>query len=285
MSTSIYSLRVLTAMGLILLPAAPAHSERPVIIKAAVDGTFPPQAMPDGKGGVEGFNIDLLQKLDERLTGIEIELVLTQAGGFIPGLAGGRWDMIGSPLTMSQERAENLLFTEAYLPADFRFVVRKGAPDATKLEDFAGKVVATSKGTLHDQWATQMAGEIGWTVQSYGTHTDAIQAVLVGRADAHVTSDGTNAWAVKQNSDLKLSYHFATGNVFAAAFRKEDTALRNTIESGLECLKIDGTMAELYMKWFGIPASEDSASLTVYPGYGMPGYAGHVPLSHEPTCP
>ena len=78
---------------------------------------------------------------------------------------------------------------------------------------------------------------------------------------------------------------FKTANPWSlAAFRKDDAALRNAVEEGLECAKLDGTVARLHEKWFGTKPEKGAAAVTVYPGYGVPGMPGHDAKAHTPRC-
>ena len=188
------------------------------------------------------------------------------------------------PTTVTKERAENMLFTEGYLNTDFQFLIKKGSPKVTKLEDLKGKTVSVNKGAVYDSWARELEGKIGWKVESYGTQPDAVQAVLVGRADANVAGNTVIAWAVKNNPQLELSYLYSTGLVWAAPLRKDSGELRKTIENAIECMKLDSTVAKMHEKWFGIDPQPGSAAVTVFPGYGVPNMPGYDPTEHTPQC-
>ncbi|MEM6488354.1 MAG: transporter substrate-binding domain-containing protein [Pseudomonadota bacterium] len=263
--------------------AAPAHAELKDKYVVALDGTFAPHAMPKLGGGVEGFNVDLATIIGERL-GVEMEIIATQWSGILPGLEAGTYDFVVAPTTITEERAGNLLFTEGYLNTDFQFVVRADAPDITDLAGFEGKVIAVNKGSAYDSWARELEEEIGWTVESYGTNTDAVQAVMSGRAFANVAGNTVSAFAVSKNPAIKLSYLFSTGKVWGMPFRKGDDALRRTVEAVIECMKEDGTIAALHEKWFGTPAPAGSAAVTPVAGWGQPEFEGYVSDDRAPGC-
>jgi polar amino acid transport system substrate-binding protein len=249
----------------------------------ALDGTFAPHAMPDLSGGVEGFNVDLANMIGERL-GVEMDIVATQFSGILPGLAAGTYDFVVAPTTITEERAGNLLFSEGYLNTDFQFVVAAGAEDVDTLDGFGGKTIAVNRGSVYDSWARDLADEIGWTVESYGTNSDAVQAVVSGRAFANVAGNTVSAWAVKQNPAIKLSYLHSTGLVWGMPFQKGDEELRAKVERVIECMKLDGTMTELSEKWFGVTPAEGSAAVTPVAGFGQPGFEGYTESGHTPSC-
>ncbi len=260
----------------------PAAAQEPPL-RTGVDGTFAPHAMPKLDGGVEGFNVDLANEIGKRL-GRKVEITATQFSGLLPALQAGTFDFIAAPTTVTPDRAENLLFVEGYLNTDYQFVVKKDAPDIKTLEELKGKTISVNKGSAYDKWARDLEEKIGWKVESYGTHTDAVQAVLAGRAFANVAGNTVSAWAVKNNPQLKLSYLHSTGLVWSAPLRKDNVALRNRIDEAIECMKMDGTIARMHEKWFGTKPEPGSAAVTPYPGYGVPGMPGYDPTPHTPKC-
>ncbi|MCB9871609.1 MAG: transporter substrate-binding domain-containing protein [Ectothiorhodospiraceae bacterium] len=275
--------RSLSVAGFAALALATNVGAQDKTYKVALDGTFAPHAMPRMDGGIEGFNVDLANEIGRRLGG-KVEITAAQWSGLLPAMQAGTYDFLVAPTTVTEERTKSLLFTEGYLNTDFQFVVAKDAPEVTSLEDFKGKVIAVNKGSAYDKWARDLEPTVGWKVESYGTNTDAVQAVIAGRAFANVAGNTVSAWAVKKNPRIKLSYLHSTGRVFAMPFRKDSVALRNQVEAAIECMKLDGTMVELSEKWFGVTPGPGAAAVTVQYGYGVPGMEGYEATPHVPAC-
>jgi polar amino acid transport system substrate-binding protein len=276
--------KLIVAACAVLLTGGASAQQKPLIV--GVDGTFAPHAMPKLGGGVEGFNIDLMTEAGRRM-GRKVEIFAAEFSGLIPAMQSGKIDFVGAPTTVTPERAKQLLFAEGYLNTYYQFVVAAGKPELKSLDELKGKVVASNKGSAYDKWLQDNASKLGLkSTESYGTNADAMQAVISGRADAGLTGNTVAAYAVlRSNKQLKLTpLKVDQGLVWGAAFRKEDVALRNAVEDALECMKIDGTLAKLHEKWFGVRPEAGAAALTVYPGYGVPGMDGHDPKPHKPNC-
>ncbi|TXL81599.1 transporter substrate-binding domain-containing protein [Vineibacter terrae] len=281
------SLAMLAAAGISLLLVtrlAMAQTDKPITV--GLDGTFAPHAMPKvgGKPGeVEGFNVDLATEVAKRLKR-PINIVAQEFSGLIPALNAGRFDWLAAPTTVTPERAKNLLFTEGYLNTYYQLVLKKSAPDIAGLDALKGKKITVNKGSAYDKWADTNKDRYGFEVLAFPTQTDAVQAVMAGRADANLGGNTVVAWAAKQNPTLKLGARIDEGLMWAAPFRKDDVAGRNLVENAIECMKLDGTIARLHEKWFGIKPEPGSAAVTVFKGYGVPGTDGYDPTEHKPQC-
>jgi len=267
----------------VCLSTAPFAAAQEQPLRSGIDGTFAPHAMPTLSGGVEGFNVDLANDIARRL-GRKLQLDVGQFSGLVPALQAGTYDFLAAAMTVTRERADNMLFTEGYVDTDYQFVVKKDTPDIKSLDDLKGKTISVNKGAIYDQWARDRADKMGWTVESYGTTTDAVQAVISARAYAILLGNTAAAWAVKNNPALKLSLVQSTGLVFAVPVRKDNVALRDKIEIAIECMKKDGTIPKLHEKWFGIAPAPTSAAVRIFPGFGVPEMPGYDPKEHSLTC-
>jgi polar amino acid transport system substrate-binding protein len=205
-------------------------------LRTGVDGTYAPHAMPKLGGGVEGFQIDLFNEVARRM---HRDIVIESASfsGLIPALQSGRYDFLTAPTTVTPERAQALLFTQGYLWTAFQFGIRKGSAPLKGWEDLKGKVVSVNKGTPYETLSKKMGEQYGFTVQTFDTEPDAVQAVVSGHAYANLAGNTVIKYAASKSPqfvpDLLLS---DTKAHWAAPFRKDEAALRGEVEDVLKCM-------------------------------------------------
>ncbi|WP_237212910.1 transporter substrate-binding domain-containing protein [Falsiroseomonas oryziterrae] len=253
-------------------------------LRCAVDGTFAPHAFPTLQGGVQGFNVDLFREAARRM-GRELVVDSASFSGLIPAMNAGRYDFLCAPTTATAERAANMLFTEGYLYTAFQFGIRRGSAPITSLDELRGKAISVNKGSAYDAWAQANAARYGFTVQTYDTQPDAVQAVVSGRAYANLGGNTVVRYAATRTPQFVPDFVIReTRAHWSAPLPMGATALRVQLENALECMKRDGTIARLSQQWFGSAPAEDDAEHVVFPGTGVPGLPGYDATPREPRC-
>ena len=267
--------KFLTAGALACAIASPASAaDDKGTLKVAADVGFAPFAMEKSGGGYEGFAIDLAGVLADRLGYADVEVVDTQWNSIFSGLYAGRYSFIVAPTNITEERAQEMLFTEGYMGTALGFLTRKGS-GIDSLSELEGKTVSVNSGSISDTWLTENRNKYGWEIQRYGKNADAVQAVLTRRAHANVADLPAVAYVASQQDRVEVTHSVDTGNAFGLPFRKEDSEMRNRVDELLETLKQDGTLAELHQKWFGIAPEAGSPMTMIAVGHGQPGMPGY----------
>ena len=252
-------------------------------MKVAADVGYVPHVMASPTGGVEGYNVDLANEVARRL-GKKFDIVDQEWSGIFAGLNAKRYETIIAPTTITEDRAKNMLFAEGYMDVNYIFIVKKGA-GAKTLDDLKGKKIAVNRGNLFDKWLSARQDQYGWEIMRFGKNTEAIQAVVTGRAFANMAGDTVGGWTASKNPLLAVAdVVIESGKKGGFAFRKDDTALRNMFEDAIECMKLDGTIAKIHEKWIGLAPLPTSSANVVYRGYGMPGFSGYDPTPHKVNC-
>ncbi len=239
--------------------------------------------MVRGASGPEGFGVDMIKDVAKRIGRPGVEIVDINFSGLFAALFSKRIEFTVNPLNITAERAEKMLYTEPFFATGNGFIVR--AADTMKgFEDLKGKQLAVNRGTISDTWATQNAEKYGFEVQRYDTFPDSVQAVITRRAFTALNEIPTTVFAASQNKAIKVGFKDFNGRNFGYAFRLDDAAYRDKVEAAIECMKQDGTLARMYEKWYGEKPAPDSPTMTVYPGWGPPGFKNYDPTPHPLNC-
>ena len=239
--------------------------------------------MVRGAAGPEGFGVDLIQAVAKRIGRPGVEIQDVNFSGLFPALFAKRIEFTVNPLNITAERAERMLYTEPFFATGNGFIIRQS--DAMGgFDDLKGKVLAVNRGTISDTWATENAAKYGFEVQRYDTFPDTVQAVLTRRAFTALNEIPTTVYAASKNRMIKVGYKDFNGRIFGYAFRLDDAAYRDKVEAAIECMKRDGSLAAMYEKWYDEKPQPGSALVTVYDGYGPPGFKGYDATPHPLDC-
>ena len=83
-----------------------------------------PFSFVDGSRNIVGFDIELARNIARKL-GMNLEVVNMDFGAMIPALTAGKVDMIGACITITEERAKKVLFSEPYYNGGIAALVKK----------------------------------------------------------------------------------------------------------------------------------------------------------------
>jgi polar amino acid transport system substrate-binding protein len=279
------SLLVAAAAALVLSGAAMAqdadHPRDKTMVVGSDFGVAP--WMVRGASGPEGFGVDMIKDIAKRIGRPSVEIADINFSGLFAALFSKRIEFTVNPLNITAERAERMLYTEPFFATGNGFLIRT-ADQMKGFEDLKGKQLAVNRGTISDTWATANAEKYGFEVQRYDTFPDSVQAVITRRAFTALNEIPTTIFAASQNKAIKVGFKDFNGRNFGYAFRLEDTAYRNTVEEAIECMKLDGTLARMYEKWYGSAPDQTSTINAVFVGYGPPGFKGYEFKPHVPGC-
>jgi polar amino acid transport system substrate-binding protein len=262
-------------------PLGAQDPSAPLVIGS--DADYPPFMVANPTGGYEGFSLDLASEIADRIGRSGTKLVIQDFDGVFDALRARDFEMIVTPTNITPDRARRVLFSEGYMDTGLGFLVFQGA-ELRDVTDLRGQILAVEVGTVSDTWATVNEAWLGFSVQRFEANGDAVSAVINRRAFANVSDLPAVVYAAQQLGIVTVAYSIPISGKFGLAFHPDDVELRNEVENALECMKLDGTLAALHSQWFGAPAGQDSASNTVYIGYGHPGYDGHDGTPHLPSC-
>lgn len=219
-----------------------------------VDDTFAPMGFLDENNELVGFDIDMAKAVSEKL-GIPVRFQTIEWSMKEQELNQGNIDLIWNGYSVTEERKQEVLFTDSYL--DNRQVVAVMADSGIEtLADLEGKVVAAQEDSSAVE-AIDANPELAATFQDrpeFSTNDMAIMDMEAGRSDAVVADSVLLDYVISHKEDpsqYRILEEDLGSEEFAVGVRKEDTALAEAINQAFAELKEEGTAAEISVKWFG----------------------------------
>ena len=213
-------------------------------ITVATSPDFPPfENLVDGK--VVGIEVEILELICKEL-GYEIEFAQIAFENVIPGVQSGKYDLGVSGISVTPDRAENVLFTDPYCLAA-QCIVVKADSTITSKADLTGKKISVQAGTTAEEFCI---GEYGVDfIDSYEANADAKTALITGKVQAWVVDDLTAAEMCKGDSSVKILGEHMTTEPYAFAFNFDDEVLCMKFNAEIEKLIENGKIAEIFAKY------------------------------------
>jgi polar amino acid transport system substrate-binding protein len=231
--------------------------KRGTLIVGTEAAYVPYEFFKDGK--IIGYDPDIADVVVPKI-GAKAEFIDTQWSGIIPALYAKKFDCIISAMTITKERAEKVLFSMPYADASNVILLRADEERIKTADDLSGKIVGVQLGSAAAgiikvfEAKLKAAGKPGFgDVKQYEHYPEAYQDLLNKRTDAVVNSRST-MMVVIRDAPGKFKMIAGVSDItayFGMAFRKEDTALRDFVNTQLAAMKQDGTLGKLQEKWFG----------------------------------
>lgn len=201
-----------------------------------------------------GYDIDLAKAIGDKL-GLEVEFINTSLDGILKGI-GVNYDCVISAITITEERKETVLFTDAYID-NYQAVVVPADSDMeiTSLNDLDGKTVALQKKSSSDALIEDMTGKgtISCTKVAQERVATCFTQLSNGEVDvALIDSTVADGFVADSPDEFKIAYLDKTSpEQFGIAVGKEDTQMQETLNAILDELEAEGFLEDNYTKWFG----------------------------------
>jgi putative glutamine transport system substrate-binding protein len=205
-------------------------------------------------GNVEGFDIDIAKALAKKILGDEtkIELKEVTSKTRIPLLQNGDIDLIIATMTITEERKEQVDFSDVYFKAGQSLLVKSGS-DIQSIADLVnGTTVLAVKGSTSATNIREKAPDS--EVLELENYQDAFTALKAGKGDALTTDNAILLGMQQQDPNYVLVGGTFTDEPYGIAIRKGDSEFVTTVNDLLKELKDTGEYDKLYEQWMGVKA-------------------------------
>ncbi len=220
----------------------------------AVESSYPPFVLQDEHGLSSGFDIDLIKAIGEHSKFHVNVKVIPWADAF-PSLQGGKYDILGSGVGITEERQAIAQFSTPYLESYVAFATTNPKINSTK--DMVDKIIGLQSNTAYYKTVQDNFGKTN-TIKDYETFFLSCQAMLAGKADACI---GDVTYLKYFKNSLKTDDNVPPIKIFEAvgtdkklvafAIQKDNAELLALVNDGLKKVREDGTYNKIHKKWFG----------------------------------
>ena len=233
-----------TLLTAILLGSSIAVSAQELTF--AMEPSYPPFETTNEKGEIIGFDVDVANAICK-----EIQATCKFKGeafdALIPNLKAKRFDASISAIDITDARAKQVLFSDAYYDSTASYVALKGK---ATLE--SAKNVGVQNGTTFQQYTVAETKQ--YSPKSYASLQSAILDLKSGRIDIIFGDTAVLADMISKEPEIQFVGEKVTnkkyfGNGLGIAMHKSNKDLAAQLNKGLAAIKANGEYQKIYDKW------------------------------------
>ena len=227
-------------------------------IKIGTEGAYPPFNSMTADGKVVGFDVDIANALCAQMKA-ECEIVTQDWDGIIPGLIAKKYDAIMASMSITDERKQQVDFTNPYYKSALTFVAKAGSGVTEVTADtLKGKTVGAQAGTTQADFVAAAFPDV--ELKTYPTQDEVNLDLVNGRLDFGVSdlfpmmdwiAQGKDGACCERVGKPVLDPQFA-GQGAGIALRQEDDTLREAFNKALDEIVANGTYKAINEKYFKI---------------------------------
>ncbi|MFM8454687.1 MAG: ABC transporter substrate-binding protein [Gammaproteobacteria bacterium] len=240
----------------LLMSISQARAKNDSILVFATEPTFPPFEFVE-KGQFKGLDIDLALALCEELHKT-CKFQKIPWDSLIPSLMQNKVDAIIGAIAVTEERAKNINFTQAYFNNSMIFTGVKGKHLRACPMCLADKIIGVQGGTAFDTYLKEIYGNT-LKIRRYPSQQHAFLDLKAGRLDA-VLSDTpiANYWLKQPGNEGYSAFGEEirpknTPLYYAIGVNKNNPILLDAINKALKTLENNGKLASIKKQYLDKP--------------------------------
>ena len=202
----------------------------------------------DGSDKIIGFDVEIAKQFAKDL-GVELEIKDMAFDGLLVALQSDKVDMVFAGMTPTDERKQNVDFSDIYYTATHRFILRAGEEASiTKMEDLKGKKIGVQKGSIQEGIAK--ANFDADKIKSLDKVTDLVLDLKNNKVDAVLAELPVAEINVQKNQGVAIAKALEVKDPdggCAIAMKKGSTELQTEINKTLKKLKDEKKIEQFVM--------------------------------------
>lgn len=237
----------------VVLSAALVGCEDPAdegTIRVALTGQYPPFSTYDKQGDLVGVDVEVARAIAQHM-GREVQFRPTAWADILPGLMGGKYDVIIGSMAVTPERRKAVNFSQPYYVSGAQlFIHEKYVDEIQGIEDCAGRALGVAEGETYHHYLQQNHPEV--TVRALGGAPEIFAQVEGGGLVGFVTDRLVGTYQIGQAGKPFVA---AGGLLYAERIaipvRKDRPELLAGVNRALTKMKESGQLQAILDKWFG----------------------------------
>ena len=216
---------------------------------------FPPFESRGGAGGAEvvGFDVEIAQAIAAK-AGLPLKIEDMKFDSLLPALSAGKIDVVLAGMTITEERARNVDFSQPYYKATQVVLMRAGEEKPAAKEELKGRKIAVQLGTTGDGVATEIAGQEN--VAQFTSAMDAVVELLNRKVDFVVIDEQPANQFLKKNPGIEMVRLAFDDEYYGIAVKKGNAELLAKVNEALAEIVADGRYDRFVEKWMVQTAAE-----------------------------
>ena len=210
----------------------------------ATNAAFPPYEFVEGDE-FAGIDVELAQAIAAEL-GMELEIQDIEFASIIPSVQSGKADFGAAGMTVTDERLENVNFSESYATGVQVVIVPEGSK-IKSVDDLDGAMIGVQESTTGHIYCEDDYGKDH--VTPYSTGANAVEALKTGKVDCVVIDQEPAKAFVAANEGLKILKTEYVVEEYAIAVAKENEELLGQINDVIAKMKEDGSLQAIIDKY------------------------------------
>lgn len=234
------------------LPALPENIKEAGKIVIGVKADFAPFGYVDEKGNNVGYDLEIGKKLAEYAFGDPnaVEFKIVTSSNRIPYLTSGKVDLLLASMAITDERLEEINFTDVYMSTGHLILTNADNNDITSLDDLNSKdkTILLIDGTTGAAAAEKYCPDANFLY--YETWSEALSALKAGRGDAIIHDESVLYETAAADPSVKIIGSAFENTWVAGGVRKEDTEWLAWLNAALEKMQQEDFFYTEFKEWF-----------------------------------
>lgn len=231
------------------------------ILTVGTDMPYAPFEYREG-GEVVGFDAEIMNEIATRL-GLETEWIDSPFDTIFTDLAAGQFDVVISGATITEEREEQVNFSEPYFRSLQALTVQEDSGIASFDDVGQGHVVAVQSGTTGEIWAEENLQANGAEIRAFPDYPPLYNALEAGQVDAVVFDESSAVPEVAERQGIELVDTVDTEEAYGIAVDPNNEDLLDAVNEAFQAMIDDGTYDEIYD---GYPECPEGGNKCMVPG-------------------